>query len=51
MLPANELLKFQFPKVKELEVVIVQLEDGTIVARTVEELEVAKGKEETEGEE
>lgn len=41
MLPESELLKFRFPKVREVEAVLVQLEDGTVVVRTVEELEKA----------
>lgn len=39
MLPENELLKFKVPEVEEIEVVLVRLEDGTVVARTREELE------------
>jgi len=34
----EELIKFNLPEAKEVEVVLVKLEDGTIVARTVEEL-------------
>jgi hypothetical protein len=34
----EELIKFQLPEVKEAEIVLIKLEDGTIVARTVEEL-------------
>lgn len=39
MLPENELLKFQVPEVEEVEVVLVRLADGRIVARTREEIE------------
>ena len=33
------LLRFQFPEQEGKEVYLIQLEDGTIVARTKEELE------------
>ena len=37
---ANEpLLRFQFPEKKDEEVYLIELEDGTIVARTKKELE------------
>ncbi len=35
----NELLKFQVPEVENIEVVLIRLADGTIVARTAAELE------------
>ncbi len=38
--PENELLKFRVPEVEDIEVVLIRLEDGTIVARTAAELEV-----------
>ncbi len=50
MLPENELLKFQVPEVEEIEIVLVRLEDGRLVARTKEELEKAKELETTEEE-
>jgi len=34
----NELLKFRVPEVDDIEVFLIRLEDGTIVARTAEEL-------------
>ncbi len=37
--PENELLKFRVPEVEDIEVVLIRLEDGTIVARTAAELE------------
>jgi len=43
----EELIKFNLPEAKEVEVVLVKLEDGTIVARTVEELRKG-GKEQSE---
>jgi len=36
-------LKFRIPEVKEIEVYLVRLPDGRIVARTKEELEKEKG--------
>ena len=40
LLPGPELLlQFQLPETKDIEVFLVRLEDGTIVARTKEELE------------
>ncbi len=39
----SELLKFQVPEVENIEVVLIRLEDGTIVARTAAELEAEKG--------
>ena len=48
MSPENELLRFKVPEIEEVEVVFIRLEDGTIVARTKEELEKAEGKEEGE---
>ncbi len=38
------LLHFQFPEKKDEEVYLIQLEDGTIVARTKSELEKEKEK-------
>lgn len=35
------LFKLDFPQVKDVEVVLVRLADGTIVARTKDELEPA----------
>jgi hypothetical protein len=43
----EELIKFNLPEAKEVEVVLIKLEDGTIVARTVEELK-KNGKEQSE---
>jgi len=38
--PAKEpILQFQFPEQRETEVFLIELEDGTVVARTKEELE------------
>ncbi len=37
--PDGELLKFRVPEVEDIEVVLIRLEDGTIVARTAAELE------------
>jgi len=37
------LLRFQFPEKKDEEVYLIELEDGTIVARTKSELEKEKG--------
>ncbi|GAH67492.1 unnamed protein product [marine sediment metagenome] len=34
----SELLKFRVPEVEDIEVVLIRLEDGTVVARTAEEL-------------
>jgi len=34
----EELIKFQLPESKQADIVLIKLEDGTIVARTVEEL-------------
>lgn len=39
---AGELLKFRVPEVEDVEVFLVRLEDGRIVARTAEELEEEK---------
>jgi len=39
----GELLKFRVPEVEDIEVVLIRLEDGTIVARTAEELEAESG--------
>ena len=41
--PESELLKFRVPEVDDIEVFILRLEDGTIVARTATELEAEKG--------
>ncbi len=35
----NDLLKFRVPEVEDIEVYLIRLEDGTIVARTAAELE------------
>ncbi len=35
----SELLKFQVPEVEDIEVVLIRLADGRVVARTAEELE------------
>ena len=43
-------LRFKVPQVEELEVVFIRLEDGRIIARTVEEVEEER-KEEKEKEE
>lgn len=37
--PDGELLKFRVPEVEDIEVVLIRLADGRIVARTAEELE------------
>ncbi|GAG56204.1 unnamed protein product [marine sediment metagenome] len=37
--PESELLKFRVPEVDDIEVVVVRLEDGTVVARTAAELD------------
>jgi len=37
------LLQFQFPEKKDEEVYLIQLEDGSIIARTKKELEKEKG--------
>lgn len=34
----EELIRFNLPKAEEVEIVLIRLEDGTVVARTVEEL-------------
>jgi len=39
----NDLLRFRVPEVQEVEVVMVRLADGRIVARTAEELETERG--------
>ncbi|GAH31618.1 unnamed protein product [marine sediment metagenome] len=41
--PESELLKFRVPEVEDIEVVLIRLEDGTVVARTAEELEKEGG--------
>jgi len=38
----EKILQFQFPEAKDKEIYLVKLEDGTIVARTKEELEKKK---------
>jgi len=43
--PENELLRFRVPEVDDIEVYLIRLEDGTIVARTAEELEAEHGQE------
>jgi hypothetical protein len=45
----EELIKFNLPEAKEVEVVLIKLEDGTIVARTREELAKGGQGEETKG--
>ena len=35
----EKLLQFELPEVKDVEINVVRLEDGRIVARTAEELE------------
>jgi len=42
--PGNDLLKFRVPEVEDIEVVLIRLEDGTIVARTAAELEAEEGR-------
>lgn len=37
----SDLLKFKLPEVSDVEVYLVRLDDGRIVARTAEELEAA----------
>ena len=39
----GELLKFRVPEVEDIEVVLIRLADGRIVARTAEELEAEEG--------
>jgi len=41
----DDLLKFQLPDVSDVEVYLVRLADGRIVARTAEELEAPKPEE------
>jgi len=41
-MPQEKLLEFKVPEVKDVEVYIVRLADGRIVARTAEELEESK---------
>ena len=41
--PERELLKFQLPEIEDVEVYLIRLEDGRIVARTKEELEAEGG--------
>jgi len=41
--PESELLKFRVPEVDDIDVYLIRLEDGTIVARTAAELEAEKG--------
>jgi len=41
--PESDLLRFRVPEVNDIEVFILRLEDGTIVARTAAELEAEKG--------
>lgn len=47
--PDEELLKFRVPEVDDIEVFLIRLEDGTIVARTAAELDaegaVSEGRE------
>jgi len=47
----EKLLEFKVPEVKDVEVYIVRLADGRIVARTAEELEETKEGEEEKGKE
>jgi len=47
----ERLLKFKVPEVKDVEVYIVRLADGRIVARTAEELEESKEEGEEKGKE
>lgn len=42
--PDGELLKFRVPEVDDIEVFLIRLEDGTIVARTAAELEEERGR-------
>ena len=37
--PERELLRFQLPEIEDVEVYLVRLEDGRVVARTEDELE------------
>jgi len=41
--PESELLKFRVPEVNDIDVYLIRLEDGTIVARTAAELEAERG--------
>lgn len=41
--PGSELLRFQVPEIEDVEVYLVRLEDGTVVARTAAELGVSDG--------
>ncbi len=41
--PGSELLKFRVPEVEDVEVFLIRLEDGTVVARTGKELEGVGG--------
>ena len=41
--PESALLAFKVPEIEDVEVFLVRLEDGTVVARTREELEVEGG--------
>jgi hypothetical protein len=39
--PGQPLLRVRLPEMKEVEVYLIKLEDGSIVARTAEEIEKA----------
>lgn len=41
--PGSELLRFRVPEIEDVEVYLVRLPDGTVVARTAEELEAEGG--------
>lgn len=41
--PIDKLLKFRVPEVRDVEVYLVRLPDGTIIARTADELEREAG--------
>jgi len=45
--PESELLKFRVPEVDDIEVYLIRLEDGTIVARTAAELEAERSQRES----
>jgi len=47
----EKLLQFKVPEIKNVEVYIVRLSDGRIVARTREELEEVKEEEKEKGKE
>jgi hypothetical protein len=39
----SELLRFKVPEIEDVEVYLIRLEDGTVVARTAEELVKERG--------